>query len=95
MPHAVPFSVWLGVQHAHTLCIYVCNVLLYGTYVCEMARLDLYTVHEIHIWVWDTLATLHAGSVACMHDFGLVCCVCVCACIVYTVQVAIYHGNVK
>ena len=70
MPHAVPFSVWLGVQHACTLYIYVCNVLLYGTYVCEMATLDLCTVHEIHIrmgYIWDTLATLHAGSVTCMH----------------------------
>ena len=55
--------------------------------MCEMARLDLYTVHEIHIWVWDTLATqLHAGSVACMHDFGLVCCVCVHVLYIYILQ---------
>ena len=68
MPHAVPFSVWLGrTAYACTLCIYVCNVLVYGTYVCELARLELYTVHEIHVRVWDTLATLHAGSVTCMH----------------------------
>ena len=59
-------------------------MLLYGTYVCEMARLDLYTVHEIHIRVWDTLATLHAGSVICMHEFGLV--YCVCACVVCILQ---------